>query len=72
MEFPLWAYLTCAEYFNSVSDLELARKAVHAGYDELMAHADKIGVPEWQNAYFENVYANRRLREMYVKLDHNK
>jgi len=72
MEFPLWAYLTCAEFFNSENDLESAGISVDAGYDELMAHADKIGVPEWQNAYFENVYANRRLREMYEKFDHNK
>ncbi|MEA3438874.1 MAG: adenylate/guanylate cyclase domain-containing protein, partial [Chloroflexota bacterium] len=40
MEFPLWAYLTCAEFYDSINDLESASKAVHDGHRELMARAD--------------------------------
>lgn len=65
MEFPLWAYLTCAEYFNSVSDPHSAREAVQAGYAELIAHADRIGVPEWRQSYLENIDAHRKLILMW-------
>ena len=61
MEFPLQAYLTCAEYFDSVSEFDSAREATHAGYEELMANAEKIGVPEWRESYLDNVDAHHRL-----------
>jgi tetratricopeptide (TPR) repeat protein len=65
MEFPISAYVICAEVFDALGEGKKSGKAVEAGYRELKARADKIGDTEWRKRYMENVPEHRAIREMW-------
>jgi tetratricopeptide (TPR) repeat protein len=61
MEFPVWAYLTCAEVFQAVGDTEDSLAAAQAGYTELSVRADKISDPAWRRSFLENIPEHREI-----------
>jgi hypothetical protein len=65
LEFPISAYMTCANVFDASGEKEKFGEAVHAGCRDLMARAEKIGDAEWRNWYLENVPEHRAIREMW-------
>jgi predicted ATPase len=61
MEFPVWAYLTCAEVFEARGETGRSRAAVEAGYQELSTRAGKISDPEWRQSFLENIPEHREM-----------
>jgi len=55
MEFPVWAYLTCAEVFKKTGDEERRRKSIEDGYILMMNRAQKFSDPNWKRNYIEEV-----------------
>jgi hypothetical protein len=72
MEFPIWAYSTCLEVFDTLGDLSRARAAAEAGYAELSRRAERISEPEWRISYLENVPEHRSLRAKWEQLHSNR
>jgi class 3 adenylate cyclase/tetratricopeptide (TPR) repeat protein len=71
MEFPVWAYATCVEVFDTLGDLSRARSAAEAGHTELSRRAERISEPEWRASYLENVPEHRMLRAKWEQLHTN-
>jgi tetratricopeptide (TPR) repeat protein len=69
LEFPTWSYLTCAQVFEDLGDLERCRLAVEAGCQDLYRRADKISDPEWRRSFLENVPEHRHIQEFRDRLD---
>lgn len=69
MEFPILAFETCGDVFESARDGEQARRAISMGYRELMQRADKIGDLAWQTSFLENVPVHRRLEARWKRLE---
>ncbi len=67
-EFPIRAYLTCADIFDALGETEKSHAAVKAGYNELMAQADKLSDPEWRRAYIENIREHRQIVDWWERL----
>ena len=65
LEFPLLAYLACVEVFRATGEAVLARKALDAGYAELISQAERISDPAWRSSYLENVWEHHTLAAMY-------
>jgi tetratricopeptide (TPR) repeat protein len=63
MEFPVLAYLTCADLFANIGDLGRSRTAVEKGYREVLDRAEKIGDPAWRNFFLEKVPEHRAIIE---------
>jgi class 3 adenylate cyclase/tetratricopeptide (TPR) repeat protein len=61
MEFPILAYETCADVFESGGDMERAHLAIERGCGELRTRAKQIGDREWRKAFLENVAEHQRL-----------
>jgi len=61
LELPALAYLTCAEVFETLGELETWRAALAAGYHDLMARAEKISDPEWRQTFLGNIPEHRAL-----------
>lgn len=64
MEFPTWAYLTCALVFQAAGETDRFRTAVSTGIAQLIEKADKISSPEWRKSYLENVPEHRAILTM--------
>jgi glutathionylspermidine synthase len=64
MELPVRAYLTCAQVFAALQEDDKARKAVEAGYQELIARSEKISRLEWGRSYLSNIPEHRTLIEL--------
>ncbi len=69
LEFPILAYLTCAQVFNGASDLEKEEDAIRRGYQELQERARKISDPAWQKAFLENIPEHRALAQKFELLE---
>jgi class 3 adenylate cyclase/tetratricopeptide (TPR) repeat protein len=67
MEFPVRAYLTCADLFVAIGDLAQSREAIEKGYCELLARADRIGDQVWRTSFLENVPEHRAITERWRK-----
>lgn len=61
LEFPVWAYLTCAMIFQAAGQAGQFSAALSAGYQGLMDRAEKISDPEWRKSYLENVPEHRQI-----------
>lgn len=61
LEFPILAYLTCAQVYAAVNDHASAEAARVAGLRELTLAADKISDAEWCRSFLENVPEHRAL-----------
>jgi class 3 adenylate cyclase/predicted ATPase len=68
MEFPLRAYLTCAESNATLNENDRARKAIEAGYQELIARAEKISRVEWGRSFLFNVPEHRALIDLWEQI----
>jgi hypothetical protein len=68
MEFPVMAYETCADVFAAGGQLRLARRAVAAGYGELLVRAGKISLPAWRRSFLEQVPEHCRVQDRYQKI----
>ncbi|MGB8643680.1 MAG: adenylate/guanylate cyclase domain-containing protein [Anaerolineae bacterium] len=68
LESPSRVYQSVADITAAAGDIEISRAAVQAGYRELMASADRIGVPEWRKSFLENVPEHRALVERWQQL----
>ncbi len=62
MEFPILAYLTCAEIFQACTDQAQLCAALKAGYQDLMQRAERISNPAWRQSYLENVPEHHTIR----------
>lgn len=65
---PCRVYYACAESFDALGDLENYRAAVEIGYQAIMQVADKTDDPAWRQSFLENVPENRRIVEMWERL----
>ena len=65
MEFPIWAYVTCAQAFAALDEPDKARQAIEEGYRELLRRADKIGEIRWGQSFLDNVPEHRMLVELW-------
>jgi hypothetical protein len=70
MEFPLRAYLTCVEACTILGDSGSARKAIEAGYCELITRAEKISQVEWGRSFLFNVPEHRTIIELREGIAH--
>jgi class 3 adenylate cyclase/tetratricopeptide (TPR) repeat protein len=68
MELPLRAYLTCVEAHIALGEHDKARKAIEAGYHELIARAEKISRVEWGRSYLFNVPEHRALIDLWEQI----
>jgi tetratricopeptide (TPR) repeat protein len=68
MEFPMLAYLTCAEYYLSLNDLDSAARVLRSGYKELIKRANQISDTDWRRSYLENVAAHHRLIKLWERI----
>ena len=68
MEFPLRAYLTCAEAYTTLGESDNARQAIEAGYYELIARAEKISRVEWGRSFLFNVPEHRALIDLWEQI----
>jgi len=65
LEFPLAAYLACAEVLDAVGDQERSAIALRKGFQELTDRAGRISEPAWRQNFLENVPENHTLRQLY-------
>ncbi|HKZ83988.1 MAG TPA: adenylate/guanylate cyclase domain-containing protein [Anaerolineae bacterium] len=68
MEFPIRAYLTCAEIFESLDESNRSHAAVEEGYRDLIRRAQKISNFEWGKSFLENVPEHRALLERWDRI----
>jgi len=68
MEFPLRAYLTCVEAHTALGENEKARQVIEAGYNELIARAEKISRVEWGRSFLFNVPEHRALIDRWEQI----
>jgi len=61
MEFPVRAYLTCADIFDALDKSEMVRTVVEEGYRELNHRADKISNAQWRKSFLDNVPEHRQI-----------
>ena len=64
LEFPIRAYLTCAEVFTTSGAAQQAQAALAAGQRELQARAAKISDAAWRQSFLENIPEHRTLSEL--------
>ena len=68
MEFPILAYLTCAEIFQEGGETDNMLQAIAAGNHQLMDRANKISDLTWRKRYFEAVPEHQAMIEMREKI----
>jgi tetratricopeptide (TPR) repeat protein len=69
MEFPVRAYLTCAEVYKKTGDEQRRRKCIEEGYQQLMIRAEKISDPNWMQNYIQEVPEHFKIFEMSKKAE---
>ena len=72
MEFPIWAYLSCAQVFRALEKTREFNAVILAGYQIMMERADKISDPEWRRSFLENVPERRQLLALWTAVDQGK
>ncbi len=65
MEFPIWSYLTCAQIFRALGEMERYSQAVKAGYAELIKRSGRISTLEWRQSYLESVPEHRQISDLH-------
>jgi len=68
MEFPIWAYLTCAEISELLGESDQSRAVVEEGYRDLIQRARKISNIEWGKSFLENVPEHRAMLDMWDRV----
>jgi class 3 adenylate cyclase/predicted ATPase len=65
LEFPVWAYLTCAQVFQAAGQPGQFDAVLTAGHRELMDRAEKISDAEWRRSFLENVPEHRQITALW-------
>jgi class 3 adenylate cyclase/tetratricopeptide (TPR) repeat protein len=65
LEFPIAAFLACAEVFAACHDQTAARQAFARGNAELQRLAGQISDPEWRVSFLANVPSHRLLAQKF-------
>ena len=68
LEFPVLAFLTCAQVFQAAGDVRAATAAQH-GHRYLIERADKLSDPEWRRSLQENVPEHRIVTQLWQAAD---
>ena len=68
MEFPVWAYLTCAQVFEAAGDEERCKLALQAGYNDLIGQAEKISEMDWQVSFLNNIPEHQEIASWWQKV----
>jgi class 3 adenylate cyclase/tetratricopeptide (TPR) repeat protein len=68
MEFPVMAYLTCADVFEALGRLDISAQAIEDGYAELMQRAARVDDVVWRTSFLENVDEHHRITERWHRL----
>ena len=61
VEFPIWAYLTCAKIWQLNGDVQRMQQVITDGHRELVTRAEKISRADWRLFYLENIPEHREL-----------
>jgi hypothetical protein len=69
MEFPIWAYQTCAKVFEATGDDKKSQAAIEAGYHTLMAKANSFSNADLRKSYLDIVPEHRAIIEMWSRRD---
>jgi class 3 adenylate cyclase/tetratricopeptide (TPR) repeat protein len=69
MEFPIWAYLTCAEIFTAIGDPTKSVQSINEGYNELLERADRISDFNWRDSFLHNVPEHDAILTMWQNID---
>ena len=67
MEFPVWAYQTCAEIFTSLGESDRAHQAIEEGYRDLTRRVEKISDPEWGTSFLNNVPEHKAIVDLWER-----
>jgi hypothetical protein len=54
--------------FSALNELDKARKAIEAGYQELIQRSEKISRLEWGRSYLFNIPEHRALIELWEQI----
>jgi class 3 adenylate cyclase/tetratricopeptide (TPR) repeat protein len=65
MEFPILAYLTCAQIFKAAQQSDRMLAAITAGYNELIKRAEKFSDEQWRTTYLQAVPEHAAMLEMW-------
>jgi tetratricopeptide (TPR) repeat protein len=74
LEFPLLAFESCAQVFESVGNETDLQATIRASYHELSQRARRISDVEWRNSYLHNVPEHQALIERWERVtgqEHN-
>jgi tetratricopeptide (TPR) repeat protein len=66
MEFPILAYLTCAQIFQAAQDRNKMLAAIVAGYNELIKRAEKFNDKGWRDTYLHAITEHAAMLEMWT------
>jgi class 3 adenylate cyclase/tetratricopeptide (TPR) repeat protein len=66
MEFPILAYLTCAQTFQAAQDRNRMLAAIVAGYNELIKRAEKFNDDGWRDTYLRAIPEHNAMLEMWT------
>ena len=69
MEFPVWAYETCATVFEALGDDKKSQASIEAGHQVVMTHANKISSAELRKSYLEMIPEHRAMVEMSNRIN---
>ena len=67
MEFPILAYLTCAQIFKEGGHIEKMKHAVEAGVQQLQERADKIRDRNWRKISLGSVTEHQAIQQLSEK-----
>jgi predicted ATPase len=65
MEFPVRAYLICAEIFREAGKEDKFQAAILEGHDELVTRAGRLSDPAWREAYVKKIPEHRTIIEIW-------
>jgi class 3 adenylate cyclase/tetratricopeptide (TPR) repeat protein len=65
LEFPIYAYLTCAQIFQAAQERKRMIGAIMGGYDELIKRAEKFSDGDWRDTYLHAVPEHATMIELW-------
>ena len=68
LEFPIWAYETCAEVFAQLEQHPESHQAAQKGAKELIARSAHIIDPVWRTSFLSKVPEHSRIVQLWQKI----
>ena len=68
MEFPIRAYVTCAQVFDALGEPDRLRAAAEEGYWALIDRAQKISNLEWGKCFLANVPEHKAIIDLWDRV----